>query len=55
VRCSSATALFHDGDHISYVDQPTGTGFSYGLGMDHDEAQVHSSTVLQPANVLAST
>jgi len=26
--------------NLLYVDQPTGTGFSYGLGMDHDEAQV---------------
>ena len=25
---------------LIYVDQPAGTGFSYGLGLDHDEAQV---------------
>eukprot|EP01046_Picozoa_sp_COSAG06_P060646 COSAG06_NODE_12980_length_1306_cov_1.173985_2_plen_128_part_00 len=25
---------------ILYIDQPAGTGFSYGLGMDHSEAGV---------------
>eukprot|EP01052_Picozoa_sp_SAG31_P082615 SAG31_NODE_42672_length_270_cov_0.906433_1_plen_55_part_10 len=25
---------------LLYIDQPAGTGFSYGLGMDHDETQV---------------
>ena len=26
--------------NLLYIDQPAGTGFSYGLGLDHDEAQV---------------
>jgi cathepsin A (carboxypeptidase C) len=26
--------------NLLYVDQPTGTGFSYGLGLDHNEAEV---------------
>lgn len=26
--------------NLLYVDQPAGTGFSYGLGLDHDETQV---------------
>jgi carboxypeptidase C (cathepsin A) len=26
--------------NLLYIDQPTGTGFSYGLGLDHDEEQV---------------
>lgn len=26
--------------NLLYVDQPTGTGFSYGLGLDHNESQV---------------
>jgi len=26
--------------NVLYIDQPTGTGFSYGTGLDHDEAGV---------------
>jgi len=26
--------------NLLYIDQPTGTGFSYGTGLDHDEAEV---------------
>jgi len=26
--------------NLLYIDQPAGTGFSYGLGLDHDESEV---------------
>ena len=28
--------------NVIYIDQPTGTGFSYGHGLDHDEKGVAS-------------
>ena len=33
---------------IIYIDQPAGTGFSYGLGMDHDEVGDEDSKVHVP-------